>query len=153
MGHLFFFVIEAESKRHEIYSLKKTPDTLSTIDFLREILNRHELPKILFNNIASIFKSQERINFCKRKGIPQKESGLPQDNKWKSRTILPNIKKKLKCRRFQLGILHEQFCALLFQSRVTPLYCGKTYAGLLYGENMRTKLGCILASTNQYLQE
>lgn len=144
LNHYFLLVIDAKSKWPEIYAMKQTPTSSITIKYLREIFSRHGLPEILVSDNATIFKSYEFQEFCRNNGIRQRliAPGHPATNGQAERYV-HTLKTKLKCMMFQPGTLHEKLCDVLMRYRATPLYCGRTPAELLLGNNIRIKLDLI----------
>lgn len=151
LNHNFLIVVDARSKWPEIYSLKNSPTSENTIHFLREIFSHQGLPEVLVSDNATIFKSDEFSNFCKRMGIRQRFSapGNPSTNGLAERYV-QILKTKLKCMKFEPGTLHQKLCKLLFRFRTTPLSSGQTPAEMMLGRNLRTVLDLLRPTEPDY---
>lgn len=144
LNHFFLIIVDAKSKWPEIYMTREDPTSAGTIHFLRETFSRLGIPEILVSDNATIFKSAEFTEFCKRNGIIQKTiaPGHPATNGQAER-YCSILKSKLKCMLQETGNLHEKLTRFLLKFRITPLACGKTPAEILYGYNLRTTLDLI----------
>lgn len=141
-GYYFFIMVDAKSKWPEILCTKTAPTTASTILMMKEIFCRTGLPHILVSDNATIFKSQEFIDFCARNGIKQNfiAPGHPATNGQAERYVA-TLKKYLKTMNDDKQTMNEKLYEILLRYRATPLNeNGKTPAELYMKRNLKTRL-------------
>lgn len=160
-GHQFFILVDAKSKWPEVRITKGNPTSASTIRFLENIVSSHgsslsvRSPEVLVSDNATIFKSEEFIQFCKNNGIFQKfiAPGHPATNGLAERYI-QILKRKLKAMEHDPGTITSKIENILFRFRATPLQCGKSPSELYLNRQIRTKLDLLLLShiCRKYIQ-
>lgn len=141
LGHHFLILVDAKSKWLEVKILKRAPTTDSTINLLMDIFSFHGFPKFLVSDNATIFKSQEFVEFCRKSGIIQKfiAPGHPATNGLAERHV-KTVKQKLLSMKTEQKSIQNKVREIVFRHRALPLNCGKSPAELYLGRSLRIEL-------------
>ena len=143
-GIYYFVVIDAYSNWTEIFAAKTAPTSLSTIKYLGEIFSRNGLPIVLVSDNATIFKSDDFEEFCKKYGINHKFSAPnhPASN-GKAERAVGVLKQRLNAIKSPIKDIQTELNKILFKWRVTPLANGKSPDELYLNRKLRTTLDII----------
>lgn len=149
-GYHFLICMDAKSKWAEVKVLKQAPSSSSTIALLNSIFSVHGFPNVIVSDNASIFHSEEFLDYCTTNGIFQKFTapGHPATNGLAERNV-QTLKRRLKAASDEPFTIQEKIQRVLFRYRATPLACGKSPAELYLGRKLRIRLDAIFPNLPQ----
>ena len=147
---MFLVVVDAYSKFPGMIKMSSTTSQ-ETIQALREIFSRYDLPEILVSDNGPQFVSGEFENFCRQNGILHRTSAAykPSTNGQVERVvqILKVTLRQASVRKQNVDTLLSRY---LLMYRNTP-HCttGESPSMLLIGRRLRTKLNLVSPSINK----
>ncbi|XP_054282085.1 uncharacterized protein K02A2.6-like [Macrosteles quadrilineatus] len=144
-GNYFLMCVDAKSKWAEVRILRNAPSSAMTMALLENIFSVHGYPSFLVSDNATIFKSEEFINYCKERGIFQKFTAPnhPATNGLAERNI-QTLKRRLIAAADDPTPITTKLQNIMFRYRATPLASGKTPAELYLNRKIRIRLDTLL---------
>ncbi|XP_054276450.1 uncharacterized protein K02A2.6-like [Macrosteles quadrilineatus] len=144
-GNYFLMCVDAKSKWAEVRILRNAPSSATTMALLENIFSVHGYPSFLVSDNATIFKSEEFINYCKERGIFQKITAPnhPATNDLAERNI-QTLKRRLIAAANDPTPITTKLQNIMFRYRATPLASGKTPAELYLNRKIRIRLDTLL---------
>nr|XP_014291965.1 uncharacterized protein K02A2.6-like [Halyomorpha halys] len=136
--------VDARSKWAEVRVLRDTPTSKSTLMLLENVFSIHGYPSVMVSDNATIFKSDEFLNYCKERAIFQKFSAPnhPVTNGLVERSI-HTLKRRLKAAADDLTPLSIKLQNILFRYRATPLTSGQSPVELYLKRRIRIRLDAL----------
>lgn len=144
-GHMILVVVDSETKWIEAVPTKSATAEV-TVEALRAMFARFGLPRTLVTDNGPQFTGFHFRNFLAQNQVKHLTTAPyhPQSNGLAERAVR-TLKEGLK-KNYEIP-LQTRISRLLFRYRRTPVKEGKSPAELLLGYQIRTKLDCIMPTT------